>query len=235
MAPITTPTMYRSRPLLAALACLLGACSARDEQRENKPTTASEATPKEASPMATASKGSDSSGATPAARRPVQLRLTFTLTDAAGRGTALATRSGTIDVALPYFDGTSSQRAVVPITLEGGLAACISIDAFYRGDPKGDPPDSLVTTVRTRWEIKGLAPAQFQSHALGGALGGQPILGSSPTFRWADTEIRAQLALTATPSTNTAAEVPMMVAAGDATDSCVSALARRVISSIRDL
>jgi hypothetical protein len=88
--------------------------------------------------------------------------------------------------------------------------------------------------VRTRWRITGTAPPQFESNALGGGLDGQPMLGTSATFRWGDVELRAQMSLTATPSTNRSPAAPTMVAT-DAADGCVGALAPRVISSIRDL
>lgn len=219
MAPTSIPSMCLSRWLLPAL---LVSCSGHDDQREIKAPVSNEATTKEA-PMGTA-----------ASRRAVRLKLTFDLTDTAERGKVLVSRSGTVDVELPYFDPTSQQRAVVPITLEGGLAACISIESFYRGDPKGDPPDSLVTTVHTRWKVTGTVPPQFESNALGGGLDGKPMLGTSATFRWGDVELRAQMSLTATPSTNRSAVAPPMVAT-DAADGCVGALAPRVISSIRDL
>jgi len=150
MAPTSIPSMCPSSWWLAVLPALLVSCSSHDDQREIKAPATSEVATKEA-PMGTA-----------ASRRAVRLKLTFDLTDTAGSGKLLVSRSGTVDVDLPYFTPTSEQRAVVPISLEGGLAACISIDAFYRGDAKGDPPDSLVTTVRTRWRITGTVPqAQF--------------------------------------------------------------------------
>jgi hypothetical protein len=247
MAAIIILSMFKSKSrwLTAALACglvaswsyyLLFTTETRSPARSVAPAATPIDAPTNDVPRVAPDPGEFLDAARPMPPRPMELRLTFNLSDTTGRGWLLATRSGSVEVAMPDIDHQSMRRAVLPITLQGGLAACLSIESFTRSDP-----DWLTVTVRTRWEIavhgpEGVHPSALHSYTFSIRVDGQTNYGgSTKAFRWGKTELRGDLALTATPSTNTAARVPMMVALDSAPDSCVRALEQRVISSLNDL
>jgi hypothetical protein len=139
----------------------------------------------------------------------------------------LATRAGSVDVALPYFDAALPRKAVVPVELEGGIPVCLTIDTLYAGSPA----DTIGLTVKRRLELRG-AHSSFESDSFGAAVDGSANWGTDLTVAW-DPEVLVRFVVTAAPGPADAPAVAFLPR--DAKDPCVEKLRPRVIASLKDL
>lgn len=198
-----------SAPL--SLVLLLLSCSSNEGSREmeSKPPEPADARP------------------TPVEYRQLRIDVRFEIRDAEPGGEILASRAGSVEVALPYFTARPRQKALVPVELEGGLRVCLAIDAYY----KGDPVDSLGVVATNRWELRG-AHSSFGSSTFGLPTTGEEQPGDSVIVDWKP-EVRGTIFMSARPGTSSTP--PLAFVPRDAKDTCVENLRPRVIASLKDL